>query len=88
MQHAVSLTLFSDPTCVGDGMPPPISVSLGEGRGPRSKEHSGLGCSGDRLSLLSSSNEEFSPEALGNCVSKRGRGGGVVGRHGKEIIVI
>lgn len=73
-QH-LSPTLCGDPTCVGDGMPWPVSVSFGVGRGPRPNEQpsslTDVDCSGDRLSLVSSSNEEFSPEALWNCVSER-----------------
>lgn len=50
----------------------PAKVSGGECRGPGPKGDSWLpGCSGDRLSLLSSSNEEFSPAAFGNSVSER-----------------
>lgn len=56
-------------------MPWPVSVSFGVGRGPRPNEQpsslTDVDCSGDRLSLVSSSNEEFSPEALWSCVSER-----------------
>ncbi len=71
--RAVSWSLRSDPTCVGDGMLLPVGVSGGEeGRGRRPSGDSWFtGCSGDKLQLLSSSHDEFSPKAFGNCVSER-----------------
>lgn len=67
----------SDPTCVGDGMLLPASISGGEGRGPCPRGDSRpIGSPGDKLSLLSSSHDELSTEAFGNCVPERGRGGG------------
>lgn len=51
-------------TCMG------ACVSVGEGSDPRVRGESWLrSCTGDTLSLLSSSHEEFSPGAFEKCVS-------------------
>lgn len=57
-------------------MPPQVSVSGGEGRGagPRGESWPSV-WSGERASLLSSSNDELSPVPLGKSVSGEGGGG-------------
>lgn len=69
----MSHSLLCDYTCVGDGMLLPASVSVGDGKGPRPRGDSwSTGCSGDRLSLLSSSNDELPPEAFGKVSEREG----------------
>lgn len=75
----IASTVQSDPTCVGDGTLLPASISGEEGRGPCPRGDSRpIGSPGDKLSLLSSSHDELSTEAFGNCVPERGREGGWV----------